>query len=46
MHAGFPTAAHGGWWIMAGCGYAVFVLGVISTIRWAHATAARVGADA
>ena len=38
MHAGFLTAAHAGWWIMAGCGYAVLVLGVISTTRWAHAT--------
>ncbi len=46
MHAGFLTAAHAGWWIMAGCGYAVLVLGVISTTRWAHATAARAGADA
>ena len=33
MHAGFLTAAHAGWWIMAGCGYAVLVLGVISTTR-------------
>ena len=46
MHAGFLTAAHAGWWIMAGCGYAVLVLGVISTTRWAHATAAKAGADA
>ena len=43
MHAGFLAAAHAGWWIMAGCGYAVLVLGVISTSRWARATAARVG---
>jgi len=42
MHAGFLTAAHAGWWIMAGCGYAVLVLGVISTTSWAKATAARV----
>jgi predicted MFS family arabinose efflux permease len=41
MHAGFLTAAHAGWWIMAGCGYAVLVLGVVSTTGWAHATAAR-----
>ena len=32
------TAAHAGWWIMAGCGYAVLVLGVISTTRWAKST--------
>jgi hypothetical protein len=30
---------------MAGCGYVVLVLGVISTTRWAHATAAKVGVD-
>ena len=41
MHAGFLTAAHAGWWIMAGCGYAVLVLGVISTTGWARATADR-----
>jgi hypothetical protein len=45
MSAGFLTAAHAGWWIMAGCGYAVLVLGVISTTRWARATAVRAGAD-
>jgi predicted MFS family arabinose efflux permease len=45
MHAGFLTAAHAGWWIMAGCGYAVLVLGVISTTQWARATAAKVVAE-
>src|ERR1700758_4803984 len=38
MQAGFLEAAHAGWWIMAGCGYAVLVLGVISTTNWAKAT--------
>jgi EmrB/QacA subfamily drug resistance transporter len=41
MRGGFLTAAHAGWWIMAGCGYAVLILGVISTTGWARATAAR-----
>jgi EmrB/QacA subfamily drug resistance transporter len=41
MHAGFLNAAHAGWWIMSGCGYAVLVLGVISTTQWARATAAK-----
>ncbi|HUN31869.1 MAG TPA: MFS transporter [Trebonia sp.] len=45
MHAGFLDAAHAGWWIMAGCGYTVLVLGVISTTSWARATAAKAGAD-
>ena len=40
---GFLTAAHAGWWVMAGCGYAVLVLGVISTTNWAHATIAKAG---
>src|SRR5215472_7119713 len=43
MHAGFLDAAHAGWWIMAGCGYAVLLLGVVSTTTWAKATAARLG---
>jgi predicted MFS family arabinose efflux permease len=45
MHVGFLTAAHAGWWVMAGCGYAVLVLGVISTTQWARATAAKASAD-
>jgi EmrB/QacA subfamily drug resistance transporter len=45
MHVGFLDAAHAGWWIMAGCGYTVLVLGVISTTGWARATAARAGAE-
>jgi EmrB/QacA subfamily drug resistance transporter len=40
---GFLAAAHAGWWVMAGCGYAVLVLGVISTTNWAHATIAKAG---
>ena len=38
MHAGFLSAAHAGWWIMAGCGYSVLVLGVVSTTSWAKST--------
>jgi EmrB/QacA subfamily drug resistance transporter len=38
MHAGFLSAAHAGWWIMAGCGYMVLVLGIISTTSWAKST--------
>ena len=43
MRSGFVHAAHAGWWILAGCGYAVLLLGVISTTQWARATAARLG---
>jgi hypothetical protein len=45
MNGGFLHAAHAGWWIMAGCGYAVLVLGVISTTQWAKSTVAKAGAD-
>ena len=45
MHGGFLEAAHAGWWIMAGCGYAVLVLGVIATTQWAKATAVNAGTE-
>jgi EmrB/QacA subfamily drug resistance transporter len=45
MQGGFLTAAHDGWWVMAGCGYAVLILGVLSTTQWARATALKVGTD-
>jgi EmrB/QacA subfamily drug resistance transporter len=44
MQLGFLHAAQAGWWIMTGCGYAVLLLGLLSTSRWARATAARAGA--
>jgi hypothetical protein len=43
MQDGFVRAAHAGWWILAGCGYAVLLLGLLCTTRWARATAARLG---
>jgi EmrB/QacA subfamily drug resistance transporter len=43
MHEGFLSAAHAGWWVMAGCGYAVLLLGLISTTGWAKATVIRAG---
>jgi predicted MFS family arabinose efflux permease len=45
MNGGFLRAAHAGWWIMAGCGYAVLLLGVLATTRWARSTAASAGTD-
>src|SRR6266487_2863087 len=41
MQAGFVRAAHAGWWILAGCGYIVLLLGLVCTTRWARATAAK-----
>ena len=43
MQDGFVRAAHAGWWILAGCGYAVLLLGLVCTTRWARGTAARLG---
>jgi EmrB/QacA subfamily drug resistance transporter len=44
MRAGFISASRPAWWIVAGCGYAILLLGVITTSQWALATAARTAA--
>jgi hypothetical protein len=41
LRADFAQASHVGWWIIAGCGAAVLVLGLVTTGRWALGTAAR-----
>ncbi|HEU5266918.1 MAG TPA: MFS transporter [Jatrophihabitans sp.] len=41
LHSDFVAASQAGWWIIAGCGVAVFVLAVITTSRPALRTAAR-----
>ena len=41
FRTGFAQAAQAGWWIMAGCGAAIFTLGLVTTGRWARGTAAR-----
>jgi len=43
MRDGFLHAAHAGWWILAGCGYVVLLLGLVCTTQWAKATASRLG---
>jgi EmrB/QacA subfamily drug resistance transporter len=43
LQAGFVQASHAGWWILAGCGYVVLLLGLVSTTAWAKSTAARLG---
>jgi uncharacterized membrane protein len=35
----FAAATHPGWWIIAGTGVAVLVLGALTTTRWAYGTA-------
>jgi hypothetical protein len=42
--AGFVRASHAAWAVLAGCGLTVMLLGVVSTGRWALATAERNGA--
>ncbi|MGN5378610.1 MFS transporter [Streptomyces sp. MUSC 14] len=37
----FTSAARPGWWILTGCGLAVLVLGLLTSGRWARATATR-----
>ncbi|MEG8275541.1 MFS transporter [Streptomyces sp. AHA2] len=39
--AQFVSAARPGWWILAACGFAVLVLGALTTGRWARRTAER-----
>ncbi|MFB8243510.1 MFS transporter [Streptomyces sp. NPDC055952] len=39
--AGFVSAARPGWWILTACGFAVLVLGALTTGRWARRTAER-----
>jgi EmrB/QacA subfamily drug resistance transporter len=41
LRANFAQASHIGWWIIAGCGAAVLLLGLVTTGRWALRTAAR-----
>jgi hypothetical protein len=41
LGAGFATATHPGWWIIACLGAAVIVLGAVTTTPWARLTARR-----
>ncbi|SEU44744.1 MFS transporter [Nonomuraea wenchangensis] len=41
LSTGFPQASHIGWWVGAGCGAAILVLGVLTTGRRAERSAAR-----
>jgi EmrB/QacA subfamily drug resistance transporter len=37
----FATASRTGWWVLAGCGVAVLILGLLATTPWARETARR-----
>jgi EmrB/QacA subfamily drug resistance transporter len=39
LRLGFADASHVGWWIIAGCGAATALVGLVSTSRWALKTA-------
>ena len=41
--SGFVSASHAAWAVLAGCGLATLALGLVSTGRWAQASAARNG---
>jgi EmrB/QacA subfamily drug resistance transporter len=41
----FVHASHIGWWLVTGCGAAVLIVGLLTTGRWAQATAARTAAS-
>ncbi|SDY96662.1 drug resistance transporter, EmrB/QacA subfamily [Amycolatopsis xylanica] len=45
FETGFAAASHLGWWIIFGCGLIVIALGVLTTGRWARATASAVSVD-
>jgi EmrB/QacA subfamily drug resistance transporter len=40
-HLDFALASRAGWWVLAGCGAAVLVLGLVATSSWARGTAQR-----
>ena len=44
-HLDFASASRAGWWVLAGCGAAVLVLGVVATTPWARITAERTAAS-
>ncbi len=41
LRLGFVDASHVGWWIIAGCGVAILLVGLVTSGRWARSTAER-----
>jgi EmrB/QacA subfamily drug resistance transporter len=41
LRLGFVDASHVGWWIIAGCGVAILLVGLLTSGRWARSTAER-----
>ena len=44
VHTELAVASHPGWWILAGCGVLVFILGWVATSSWALESARRTAA--
>jgi hypothetical protein len=44
LRTGFVAASRADWYLLAGCGAAVFALGLVTTSRWALGTATRTAA--
>jgi EmrB/QacA subfamily drug resistance transporter len=45
LRLGFVDASHVGWWILAGCGVAILLVGLATSGRWARGTAERTAAS-
>jgi len=45
LAGGLAAASHAAWWILAGCGFVVLVLGAVATSPWALETARRTAAE-
>jgi EmrB/QacA subfamily drug resistance transporter len=41
VSSGFSQATHAGWWLITSCGVFVFLLGIVTTTKWARGTAVR-----
>jgi hypothetical protein len=40
-HVNFAVASRAGWWVLAGCGAMILLLGLLATTSWAKGTARR-----
>jgi hypothetical protein len=44
-HVGSASAIHAGWWVLAGCGVVVLMLGEVVSTGWAKQTADQTARD-
>jgi hypothetical protein len=45
VHGGLATVSPAAWWILAGCGAVIVLLGFVATSHWAVASAQRTAAE-